>query len=87
MQLATLVAELLRPQGGRQVRLRRRRRLDNRAHLHRLRPPQQRRHDLHVRVDAHVPGRGEVLGHGAAAQVHAVLHGTDGDQVAHAIRG
>mmetsp|Transcript_11431 Transcript_11431/g.32388 ORF Transcript_11431/g.32388 Transcript_11431/m.32388 type:complete len:705 (-) Transcript_11431:15-2129(-) len=76
----------LRPPRGRLLRLRGGHRLDHRALLHHLRAPGERRLHLHVRVRAHVPRRGPLLGHGAAAQDHAVLHGPDGDPHAHEVR-
>ena len=76
----------LRPSRGRRLRVRRRRRLDHRAQLHRLRPARERRDDAHVRVGADLSRRGPLLGHGRAARHHDLLHRADRDPRARGAR-
>mmetsp|Transcript_38630 Transcript_38630/g.75362 ORF Transcript_38630/g.75362 Transcript_38630/m.75362 type:complete len:437 (+) Transcript_38630:759-2069(+) len=76
----------LRPRARRQLRLCRRRRMDHRTYVHRLRAPAQRLLDPHVRVDAHVPRLWEVLASHPGTQDQRVLHGAHRHPLAHAGR-
>ena len=61
----------------------RRRRLDHRSFLHRLRAAGQRRHHAHVRGRAHLAGRVALLAGGGQARREHLLHRTDRHPPAH----
>ena len=69
----------LRPQGRRHLLVYRRRRLGDRAQLHRLRPACNGTHGRHVRGRAEPPEGGPLLGDHREVQGHDLLHRADGD--------
>ena len=75
----------LRPQARRRLLVRRRRRLGDRAQLHRLRAALQRRHEGAVRGHARLPGQGPLVGDRRALRRHDPLHGPDRDPRAHEV--
>ena len=76
----------LRPQAGhRRVLVRRRRRLDHRPQLHRLRPALQRRDVGDVRRDARLPRQGPLVVDRRALRRDDPLHGADRDPLAHEV--
>ena len=72
----------LRHQGFRRLLVHRRRGLDHRPHLRRLRAAGGRRDAGHLRRRADVPVGVALLGDDPAAQGHDLLHGADGDPLA-----
>ena len=74
----------LKPDDGR-VLVRRRRRLDHRPQLHRLRPVVQRRHVRALRRDARLPRQGAVVGDRRALRRDDPLHRADRDPRPHEV--